>query len=82
MAKYRLLDNIDSLRSEFFNNYESLYENLIRYVFWYVQETSFLLPTMVSDYNTLGKLNKEDVDIAINPNLKNTIERILGPVRI
>jgi len=83
MADYfNLLDNIDSLRSEFFNKYESLYENLIRYVFWYVQETSFLLPTMVSDYNTLGKLNKEDVDIAINPNLKNTIERILGPVRI
>jgi len=78
-----LLNNLEQVRNDFRENYESMFENLLRYSYWYFKETSLFHPTLdKGDIHSLSQLTVSDIDIAKNPDLKRTIERIIGPIEL
>ena len=61
---FNYLENIEDLLKEFRNNYQKHYENIVRYVYWYIFENAIKLPTLSkTNYiaTDLLQLKKEDL---------------------
>ncbi len=70
---FNYLENIEDLLKEFHKNYKMYYENIVRYLYWYIFENAIKIPTLSKkNYITtdLLQLKKEDLI------LKNDLLRI------
>jgi len=66
---FQILDNIESFIKDFHNRYEKHFNNIVRYVYWYVYENLVRLPSFnykVSFRFDLMQLKKEDLKLEDN----------------
>ena len=63
---FNYLENIGDLIKEFNKNYQKYYENIVRYVYWYIFENAIKLPLLLkTNYiaTDLNQLKREDLII-------------------
>ena len=63
---FNYLENIDDLLKKFNENYQKYYENIVRYVYWYIFVNAIKLPTLSKNSymgTDLFQLKKEDLII-------------------